>query len=202
MPSLREMIAGPWRAVSVLGVTQILAWGAHLLSAGADRAADRRRARLVAVLRDGRLLARPADRRPGLAVRRPLDRPLRRPWRDDGRLAASARSDLSASPTPAHPAAYLAVWMVLGVGLAASLYDPAFATLGRIFGAAARRADHGAHARRRLRLDSELAGDASVCSTRSAGAAPISSMPRCWRLSRAAACLRAAAQPRRGGRRD
>ena len=28
--------------------------------------------------------------------------------------------------------------MLLGVGLAASLYDPAFATLGRIFGAAAR----------------------------------------------------------------
>src|SRR6266581_6122326 len=28
MPSLREVIAGPWRAVPVLGVTQILAWGA------------------------------------------------------------------------------------------------------------------------------------------------------------------------------
>ena len=38
-----------------------------------------------------------------------------------------------------HPIAYLAVWMVLGVGLAAGLYDPAFATLGRIFGASARR---------------------------------------------------------------
>jgi hypothetical protein len=39
----------------------------------------------------------------------------------------------------AHPVAYLAVWMLLGVAIAASLYDPAFATLGRIFGAAARR---------------------------------------------------------------
>src|SRR6185295_10830451 len=38
-----------------------------------------------------------------------------------------------------HPAAYLAAWIVLGAGLGASLYDPAFATLGRIFGAAARR---------------------------------------------------------------
>jgi hypothetical protein len=37
-----------------------------------------------------------------------------------------------------HPAAYLAVWMLLGVAIAASLYDPAFATLGRIFGAGAR----------------------------------------------------------------
>jgi predicted MFS family arabinose efflux permease len=34
--------------------------------------------------------------------------------------------------------AYFAVWMVLGVAMAASLYDPAFATLGRIFGGGAR----------------------------------------------------------------
>src|ERR1700712_731703 len=27
MPNLRDMIVGPWRAVSVLGVTQIIAWG-------------------------------------------------------------------------------------------------------------------------------------------------------------------------------
>lgn len=34
--------------------------------------------------------------------------------------------------------AYLAAWAVIGAAMAASLYDPAFATLGRIFGAAAR----------------------------------------------------------------
>jgi len=38
-----------------------------------------------------------------------------------------------------HPAAYVAVWLLLGVAIAATLYDPAFATLGRIFGATARR---------------------------------------------------------------
>src|SRR5690606_17971014 len=38
-----------------------------------------------------------------------------------------------------HPALYLAVWMLLGMATAASLYDPAFATLGRIFGRDARR---------------------------------------------------------------
>ncbi|HVZ51180.1 MAG TPA: MFS transporter, partial [Pseudolabrys sp.] len=38
-----------------------------------------------------------------------------------------------------HPVAYYAVWMVLGVAMAMSLYDSAFATLGRIFGMAARR---------------------------------------------------------------
>jgi hypothetical protein len=35
-------------------------------------------------------------------------------------------------------ASYLAAWITIGVAMAASLYDPAFATLGRIFGSAAR----------------------------------------------------------------
>jgi MFS family permease len=39
----------------------------------------------------------------------------------------------------AHPVAYYAVWMVLGVAMAANLYDAAFSTLGRIFGIGARR---------------------------------------------------------------
>jgi hypothetical protein len=39
----------------------------------------------------------------------------------------------------AHPLAYLAAWVLIGAAMAASLYDPAFATLGRIFGASARR---------------------------------------------------------------
>ncbi|MBV9557364.1 MAG: MFS transporter, partial [Pseudolabrys sp.] len=38
-----------------------------------------------------------------------------------------------------HPVGYYAVWVVLGVGMAMGLYDPAFATLGRIFGGEARR---------------------------------------------------------------
>ncbi len=38
-----------------------------------------------------------------------------------------------------HPVAYVAVWVLLGVALSASLYDAAFSSLGRIFGAAARR---------------------------------------------------------------
>src|SRR5262249_23847268 len=35
--------------------------------------------------------------------------------------------------------AYLAAWVVIGAAMAGNLYDSAFATLGRIFGAAARR---------------------------------------------------------------
>jgi MFS family permease len=37
-----------------------------------------------------------------------------------------------------HIVAYYATWMLLGAAMAASLYDPAFATLGRIFGGKAR----------------------------------------------------------------
>ncbi|HEX8809305.1 MAG TPA: MFS transporter, partial [Xanthobacteraceae bacterium] len=35
-------------------------------------------------------------------------------------------------------ASYFAAWITIGIAMAASLYDPAFATLGRIFGSAAR----------------------------------------------------------------
>jgi MFS family permease len=38
-----------------------------------------------------------------------------------------------------NPFLYLAVWALLGAAMAASLYDPAFATLGRIFGSEARK---------------------------------------------------------------
>ncbi len=40
---------------------------------------------------------------------------------------------------PPIPFAYLAIWAVLGVAMAAGLYTPAFSSLGRIFGAEARR---------------------------------------------------------------
>jgi MFS family permease len=35
---------------------------------------------------------------------------------------------------------YLAAWVVIGIGMGAGLYDPAFATLGRLYGEAARSA--------------------------------------------------------------
>jgi MFS family permease len=53
-----------------------------------------------------------------------------------GSLAGAA--GLVALTYASHPVVYFAVWMVLGAAMAASLYDPAFATLGRIFGAKAR----------------------------------------------------------------
>src|SRR5262245_25358817 len=138
MPPLPDVIAGPWRAVLVLGVTEILAWGAifyppvltvpliahergwsmtfamgglslALLTAG------------VVSPRVGKLI----DRHGGHRVM-----PI-------GSLIAAL--GLALIVYADHPAAYLAVWLLIGVATAATLYDPAFATLGRIFGADARR---------------------------------------------------------------
>ena len=46
---------------------------------------------------------------------------------------------LAALPFATHPALYFVIWIGLGVAMAANLYDPAFATLTRIFGADARK---------------------------------------------------------------
>ena len=138
MPTLRDLIAGPWRAVLVLGVTQILAWGAIFYPPvltvpliAAERGWSITFAMggfSLALLTAG--LASPRvgwliDRHGGHAV-----------------MAVGAligALGLVGLVYADHPLAYLAVWMLLGVAIAASLYDPAFATLGRIFGAAARR---------------------------------------------------------------
>ena len=64
-----------------------LVLGHDLLHAGADRAADRGRARLVDVVRHGRLLGGAFGGRADRALCRALDRPLRRSRDDDDRLA-------------------------------------------------------------------------------------------------------------------
>src|SRR5438309_4621217 len=129
MPMLRDVVLGPWRAVLVLGTTQILAWGAlfyppvltvPLIAAEHGWSttfgmAGFSLALLVAALispRIGRLI----DRHGGHRVM-----PL-------GSLLAAL--GLLALAFVEHPVAYLAAWMLLGIAIAASLYDPAFATLG------------------------------------------------------------------------
>jgi predicted MFS family arabinose efflux permease len=139
MPSLRDMVVGPWRAVSVLGITQIIAWGtifySPVLTAPLIMAETGWSLSFVmAGFSLGLLIA-------GLVspfVGRSIDR-------YGGHVVMTAGALISALGLLglAHardPMMYLAVWVVLGAGLGASLYDPAFATLGRIFGAAARRA--------------------------------------------------------------
>ena len=146
MPSLRDLTRerwrecwiGPWRAVPVLGVTQIIAWGTIFYSPVLT-------VPLIVAETGWSLSFTMAGFSLGLLaaglvspfVGRSIDR-------YGGHVVMTAGSLISALGLVGlalahHPVVYLAIWVVLGAGLGASLYDPAFATLGRIFGAAARR---------------------------------------------------------------
>jgi MFS family permease len=138
MASPKRAASGTWRAVPVLGITQILSWGAifytpvlmvpliaaergwtlsfamggfslGLLAAG------------LASPRVGQLI----DRHGGHCVM-----PVGALLGAAGLVGVVHASDL---------VLYIAAWAVLGLAMAASLYDPAFASLGRIFGREARR---------------------------------------------------------------
>ncbi len=136
--SFLNSFSSQWRAIPILGVTQIIAWGTlfypPVLTLPAI-AAERGWSLAFSMggfsfgLLTGGLVApfvgSLIDRYGGHSVM-----PV-------GSLIGAA--GLIGLINVTHPAAYIAVWGVLGVALAASLYDPAFATLGRIFGAGARR---------------------------------------------------------------
>src|SRR5215210_1916991 len=137
MPSLREFFYGPWRAVAVLGVTQILAWGTvfyppvmtvPLIAAERGFSFTFAMGGFSAGLLAAGFLSPTVG---GLIDRHGGHRVM--PF---GSLAGAA--GLAGLTVASHPVTYFAVWMLLGGAMAASLYDPAFATLGRIFGAKAR----------------------------------------------------------------
>jgi hypothetical protein len=137
MPTLQDIVHGPWRAVPVLGVTQIIAWGTIFYSPVLTVpliAAERGWSLAFSMggFSLGLLTAGVAAPFIGAAI----DRRGGHVVMTFGSLVSAL--GLVALVHAAHPAAYLAVWMLIGVGLAASLYDPAFASLGRIFGAGAR----------------------------------------------------------------
>ena len=134
----REFITGPWRAIPVLGVTQILSWGTIFYTPvlivpliAADRGWSF--AFTMGGFSVGLLMA-------GLIspwVGRSIDHYGGHVVMAFGSLVAAL--GLFLITRASNPAAYIAVWMVLGVAMAANLYDAAFGSLGRIFGAAARR---------------------------------------------------------------
>jgi MFS family permease len=137
MPSLHSVIAGPWRAVLVLGVTQIICWGTLFYPPVLTvplMAAERGWSLTFAM--SGFSLALLAGGIVSPFVGRMIDRYGGHRVMPVGSLLAAL--GLLALVYADRPAAYLAAWALLGVAIAASLYDPAFATLGRIFGAQAR----------------------------------------------------------------
>ncbi len=138
MTTLRDFVDGPWRAVPVLGVTQILSWGTIFYTPVLILplvAQDRGWSMSFAMggFSVGLLVA-------GLAspyVGRSIDRFGGHVVMTVGSLIGALGLLLIAHA--ANKPAYIGVWCVLGVAMAANLYDSAFASLGRIFGAAARR---------------------------------------------------------------
>jgi len=137
MPSAHAFISGPWRAIPVLGVTQILAWGTIFYTPvliipliAAERGFSFTQA--MGGFSAGLLAA-------GLAaptVGSLIDRHGGHRVMPFGSLAGAL--GLLALVHVSHIVGYYATWTLLGVAMAASLYDPAFATLGRIFGGKAR----------------------------------------------------------------
>ena len=138
MTALRDFIAGPWRAVPVLGVTQILSWGTIFYTPvlivpliAAERGWS------MAFTMGGFSVALLVAGLIAPYVGRSIDH-------FGGHVTMTAGSLIGALGLVLigwadSPIAYYAVWMVLGVAMSANLYDSAFATLGRIFGAGARR---------------------------------------------------------------
>ncbi|MEO8882196.1 MAG: MFS transporter, partial [Devosia sp.] len=137
MPALREFIDGPWRAVPVLGITQILSWGTIFYTPvlivpliAAERGWS------MAFAMGGFSVGLLAAGLSAPYVGRSIDR-------FGGHVVMTAGSLIGALGLvliglASGRIAYLAVWVVLGIAMAANLYDSAFATLGRVFGAAAR----------------------------------------------------------------
>jgi predicted MFS family arabinose efflux permease len=137
MPRPSAFLFGPWRAVSVLGLTEILSWGAlfyppvltvPLIAADHGWSPASAMAGFSVGLFVGGLCARyvggAIDRFGGHVVM-PVG----------SLIGATGLVGLVFAPGVA---SYFAAWITIGIAMAASLYDPAFATLGRIFGSAAR----------------------------------------------------------------
>ena len=138
MRSFHDFLRGPWRAVPVLGLTQIVAWGAIFYTPvlivpriAADRGWS------IAFAMGGFSLGLLTAGIAARAIGASIDRLGGHITMTCGSLAGAL--GLALTTVASTPAAYYAVWILLGAAMAASLYDAAFASLGRIFGIGARR---------------------------------------------------------------
>jgi MFS family permease len=138
MHKWRDLVFGPGRAVVVLAVTQILTWGIliyppvltmpPLVAAHGWSLAFGMAGFTLGLVTSGLLSPHVGgliDRHGGNVVMA------------SGALAGAL--GLALIPFAMHPVAYFGCWLLLGTAMATNLYDPAFATLTRIFGANARR---------------------------------------------------------------
>jgi hypothetical protein len=124
--------------IAVLGFTQCLAWGSsvYLLTVLAKPISvdtGWSLTSVVAGLSLGLLIAGLVSPAMGRAVERRGGRPVLAL----GSVALAV--GLAAMGLARGPISYFAAWAVLGIGMAAGLYDAAFATLGHLYGREARR---------------------------------------------------------------
>lgn len=119
--------------ISTLGITQILAWGSsyYLPAVLAQPIADdtgRPPGAIIGGLSLALLVSGLVSPRVGRLIDRHGGRPV---------LATSAlllAVGLACLALATSLPLYLGAWLVIGVGMGAGLYDPAFATLGRLYG--------------------------------------------------------------------
>ena len=138
MTGLRDYIDGPWRAVPVLGVTQIISWGSIyytpvLILPLIAQERDWSISFVMGGFSVGLLVAGLTSPYVGRAIDRFGGHVVMVLGSLTGALGLWLITHAAGKP------AYLAVWCVLGVAMAANLYDAAFGSLGRIFGIGARR---------------------------------------------------------------
>ncbi|RYC29372.1 MFS transporter [Lichenibacterium minor] len=128
-----------WPVITALGVTQILAWGGSyylpaVLAGPVFADTGWSPTWVVGGLSVGLLAAAAASPAVGRVIAQRGGRPV---------LAASAvllaMGQCGLALAPSLPL-FVAAWVVVGLGMAAGLYDPAFATLGRLYGAGGRSA--------------------------------------------------------------
>jgi MFS family permease len=138
MIPLRDFIRGPWRAVPVLGVTQIVAWGSIFYTPVliVPLIANEHGWSMTFAM-GGFSVALLAAGLIAPAVGRSIDRFGGHVTMTVGSLTGALGLVLIGFADI--PIAYYAVWIILGAAMSMNLYDSAFASLGRIFGSAARR---------------------------------------------------------------
>jgi MFS family permease len=138
MHKLRALVFGPGRAVPVLSFTEILAWGIliyppvlimpHLVADHGWSLAFGMAGFSIGLMTSGMLsptVGHLIDRHGGNIVM------------SLGALAGAL--GLVLLTVAEQRPAYLACWLLIGAAMSSTLYDPAFATLTRIFGSSARR---------------------------------------------------------------
>lgn len=128
-----------WQVVSALGVVQVFAWGSsyYLMAVLAEpvvRDTGWSLAWVVGSLSAGLLVAGLVSPSVGRTIGRRGGRSIMA-----GGCVATAAGLLVLAAAPTLPVFVLG-WTVIGVGMGATLYDPAFATLGTIYGREARSA--------------------------------------------------------------